>query len=129
MRKRLIIGGIIVLIAVIYLLYLSLSSAVAYYVTVSELYDREAELQDAGIRVAGKITESPVLWDAEALELKFIITEGGETLPVVYNGPQPAGLKSGSNLLVEGKYGSDGVFHATRLIIKCPSKYESIEIQ
>jgi cytochrome c-type biogenesis protein CcmE len=129
MRKRLIIGGIILLLVIVYLLYLSLSSSVAYYVTVSEFYERGAELHDTNIRIAGKIADSPVVWDAEARELRFTITEGGKTLQVVYGGPQPAGMKSGSNLLVEGKYSSGSAFRATQLIIKCPSKYESIEIE
>jgi len=129
MKKKYLIGGAIVLLAVIYLLYLSFGSSVSYYVTISEFYDRIIELEDTNIRVAGVITENSIEWDAEEVELKFIITEGGKNMPIVYNGAQPAGFKAGSNLLVEGKYGSDGVFQATQLILKCPSKYESINIE
>jgi cytochrome c-type biogenesis protein CcmE len=50
-------------------------------------------------------------------------------MPVVYKGAEPAGFKEDSNLLVEGKYDSDGVFRATQLILKCPSKYESIDLK
>jgi len=129
MEKKYLIGGAIVLIAVIYLLYLSFGSSVSYYVTVSEFYDRITELDNANIRVAGIITDNSIEWDAEELELKFTLTEGGINMPVIYNGAQPAGFKAGSNLLVEGKYGSDSVFQATQLILKCPSKYESIDIE
>ena len=126
-RKRYFIGGGILLATLIYLLYLSFGSSVSYYVTVSEFYDRETELQDINVRVAGKILESPIDWDAEALELKFAIIEGDESLPVIYHGTQPSGFKAGSSILVEGKYGSDGVFRASQLILRCPSKYESLE--
>ncbi len=129
MKKKYIIGGAIVLIAVIYLLYLSLGSSVSYYVTVSEFYDRSTELADTSIRIAGKIADKSVEWDAEELELKFTITEGGKNMPVIYNGAQPAGFKADSSLLVEGKYDSDGIFRATQLILKCPSKYESIDLE
>jgi cytochrome c-type biogenesis protein CcmE len=129
MKKKLLIGGVILIAAVGYLLFLSFSSSVSYYVTVSEFYDRETELIDANIRVAGKITESPIDWDAEALELRFTITEGGKNMLVVYHGSQPSGLQAGSNLMVEGKYESDKVFRATQLILKCPSKYESVDIE
>ena len=129
MKKKYIIGGAIVLAAVIYLLYLSFGSSVSYYVTVSEFYERSAELADTSIRVAGSIADKPIEWNAEDVQLKFTITEGGKNLPVVYNGPQPAGFKADSNLLVEGKYGPDGVFRATQLILKCPSKYESIDLK
>jgi cytochrome c-type biogenesis protein CcmE len=129
MKKKYLIGGAIVLAAVIYLLYLSFGSSVSYYVTVSEFYNRINELEDTSIRVAGVITDNSIEWDAEEVELKFAITEGGKNMAVIYGGAQPAGFKAGSNLLVEGKYGSDGVFRATQLILKCPSKYESINLE
>ena len=112
--------------AIIYLLYLSFGSSVSYYVTVSEFYDRETELHDINVRVAGEIL-APIEWDAEELELRFTITEGGKNMPVIFHGAQPSGFKADSSILVEGKYNSGGVFQAKQLILKCPSKYEPIE--
>lgn len=128
MRKRYFIGGGILLVAVIYLLYLSFGSSVSYYVTVSEFFDRGTELYDTNIRVAGKIS-TPVNWNAEDLDLAFTITEGGDDMAVVYRGAKPAGFKEGTDILIEGKYQSDGVFQASQLILKCPSKYESVVIE
>ena len=110
-----------------YLFYLSFGSSVSYYVTVSEYLARGTDLYDTNVRVAGKIADSPIDWNAEEIELKFAITEGGHTIPVIYHGAKPSGFKAGSNILVEGKYHSDGIFRASQLIMKCPSKYESIE--
>ena len=45
MRKRYFTGGGILLAAIVYLLYLSLGSSVSYYVTVSELYNVEANVK------------------------------------------------------------------------------------
>jgi len=115
------------LVAVVYLLYLSFGSSVSYYVTVSEFYDRETELQDINVRVAGKIADSPIDWDAKNLDLRFTITDGYKNMTVIYHGAQPSGLKAGSSILVEGKYDSGGVFRASQLILKCPSKYEALE--
>ena len=128
MKKRYIIGGGIILVAVVYLLFLSFGNAVSYYVTVSEFFDRESELSDASIRIAGKIA-NPIKWNSEDLGLEFYLTEGGASLPVTYNGARPSGFKEGSNILVEGRYQSGGTFHASQLIIKCPSKYESIDLE
>ena len=129
MKKRLLIGGAIILIAVVYLLYLSFGSSVSYYVTVSEFFDRSDELLDTNVRVAGNVADTSIEWNADDLELMFTITEGGKNMPVVYDGAQPSGFKAGSTVLVEGKYDSDGVFRASQLILKCPSKYESIDIE
>ncbi|MFC1914065.1 cytochrome c maturation protein CcmE [Chloroflexota bacterium] len=123
MRKRYLVTGGILLAAIIYLLYLSFGNAVSYYVTVSEFYDRETELHDTNVRVAGKVM-APIGWDAEELELRFAITEGGKSMPVIFHGAQPSGFKPGSSIMVEGKYDFGGVLRARQLILKCPSKYE-----
>jgi cytochrome c-type biogenesis protein CcmE len=124
MRKKYIIGGVILLVVVGYLLYLSFGSSVSYYVTVSEFFARGTELYDTNVRVAGKIAESNIRWQAEELSLEFEITEGGDIMPVIYQGAKPSGFKAGSDVLVEGEYNSDGIFRASQIILKCPSKYE-----
>jgi cytochrome c-type biogenesis protein CcmE len=122
-KKRYLVGVIILALAVGYLFYLSFGSSVSYYVTVSEFFAKGTELYDTNIRIAGKI-DNPIDWNAKDLELRFAITEGSDTLMVVYHGAEPSGFQVGSNILVEGKYSSDGIFRASQLIMKCPSKYE-----
>jgi cytochrome c-type biogenesis protein CcmE len=126
MKKRYLVSGGILLAAIIYLLYLSFGNAASYYVTVSEFYGRVTELHDINVRVAGRVV-APINWDAEEIELRFSITEGGKSMPVIYDGAQPSGFQAGSSILVEGKYSSDGVFQARQLILECPSKYEALE--
>jgi cytochrome c-type biogenesis protein CcmE len=125
-RKRYLVGGVFLLLAVGYLLFLGFGDSISYYVTVSEFSTRSEEFYDTNVRIAGKI-DNPIDWNAEELELKFTITEGGENLSVIYHGAQPAGFKADSNILVEGKYHADGIFRASQLIMKCPSKYEPEE--
>ena len=127
MKKKYLIGGSILVIVVAYLIYLSFGSSVSYYVTVSEFFAKGTELHDTNVRVAGKIADSPIEWNAAELELRFTITEGGDTMAVIYHGAKPSTFKARSNILVEGEYHSDGIFRASQLILKCPSKYESIE--
>ena len=124
MRKKYLVGAIILVLAVGYLFYLSFSSSVSYYLTVSEFFSKGTGLYDTSVRVAGKISDNPIDWNAEELELRFTITEGDENMTVVYRGAKPGGLKAGSSILVEGKYSSEGIFRANQLILKCPSKYE-----
>ena len=117
------------MIAVGYLLYLSFGSSVSYYVTVSEFFDRSDELLDTSVRVAGNVANTSIEWNTDDLELSFTLTEGGKNMPVVYKGAKPSGFKAGSTILVEGKYDVIGVFRASQIILKCPSKYESIDIE
>jgi cytochrome c-type biogenesis protein CcmE len=53
------------------------------------------------------------------------LEEEGRTIPVVYSGTEapPDTFKDNAQALAEGKYGRDGVFHATNLQAKCASKY------
>jgi cytochrome c-type biogenesis protein CcmE len=126
-KKRYIIGGVILALVIGYLCYLSFGSSVNYYVTVSEFTAKNTEFYDTNVRIAGKIADNSINWDAEDLELRFAITEGGETLIVIYHGAKPSGFKAGSDILVEGKYNPNGIFQASQLIMKCPSKYEPEE--
>ena len=123
MRKRYVIGGGILVLAVGLLIYVSLGSSFTYYFTVSEFLDRSGEFCDRSVRVAGKIADEPISWNAEDLELRFAIFEDADTLPVVYEGAKPSGFKVSANILVEGRLDSDGVFHASQVLMKCPSKY------
>lgn len=127
MKKSYLVGLVILVLVLGYLCYLSFRIAANYCVTVSEFTARSAEYQDTPVRVVGEIADSPIDWNAEDVEMRFTITEGGDTLVVVYHGPEPSGFKVGSSILVEGKYDADGMFQASQLIMKCPSKYEPEE--
>jgi cytochrome c-type biogenesis protein CcmE len=123
-KKRYLIGGGIIVLAVAYLITLSLGNSVSYYLTVSEFADKSDELYDTRVRVIGNIVDGSVQWNADDVELEFTVTEGGATLPVLYNGARPSGFEPGSDILVEGKLQPDEVFLADQLILRCPSKYE-----
>ena len=127
MRKRYIVGGGILVVAIAALISVSLSGSLSYYLTVSELLDRESEFYDTSVRVIGKISDDTIEWSPDTLELRFTIVEGASSLPVIYQGAKPSGFQANSDILVEGKYRSDGVFRASTLIMKCPSKYEPEE--
>jgi cytochrome c-type biogenesis protein CcmE len=126
-KKRYLIGGIILVAVVWYLLYMSLGSSVMYYVTVGELLNGGYGAYDTDIRVTGRIASGSIEWNAEELELEFDVIEGNATLPVIYNGAIPDGFTSGADVLVEGRYHPDEVFRASAILMKCPSKYEPEE--
>ncbi len=123
MKKRYIIGGVILVAAMGYLLYMALVSSTIYYVTVSELLDGGSNTYDTNIRVAGKVADGSIAWNAEELELGFVVVEGGASLPVIYEGTGPGSFKAGADVVVEGQYHPDRIFRATSILLKCPSKY------
>ena len=107
-----------------YLIYLLLGSSIAYYSTVSELKAKGDSVVDRQVRVGGTVTSDSVDFDAKELILKFTIADESASLPVVYKGVVPDAFKPDIQVVVEGILDSMGIFHATALLTKCPSKYQ-----
>jgi cytochrome c-type biogenesis protein CcmE len=58
-------------------------------------------------------------------EYIFRVTDGAQVVPVVYRGIAPDTFTDGVDVVVEGRMGPDGTFHATTLLAKCASRYEN----
>jgi cytochrome c-type biogenesis protein CcmE len=122
-KRRYLIGGVLVLVALGALLYTGFRQGSVYYYTIEELKTQSAALADRQIRVAGDVEEGSVNWEAGSLLLTFTLIDGNETLPVSHNGVVADTFQEGREVVVSGKYGNDGVFLADSIITKCPSKY------
>lgn len=125
-KKRFLIAGLILLLAVGYLGYTSFSSASTYYYTVNELAARGSSVYGETVRVSGQVVAGSVQSEAQGRMLKFNMVDvgGQESRPVVYQGVVPDTFKEGADVVVEGQLSSDGVFQARTLMAKCPSKYK-----
>lgn len=123
-KLRFLIGGLLIVGVIGYLVYSALPGSMLYYVTPSELKARGTAIYGEQIRLGGRVGEGSVQWDNRNLILKFDIADDVEALPVVYKGVVPDAFKPGGDVVVEGKYSGTGVFEATNLLAKCPSKFE-----
>ena len=123
-RKRIIFAGAIVLLAMGFLIYMGLSQFATNYLTVSEFLAEGESIAGKQVRVTGQVVPDSVNQDTKNFTLNFNITDGKTTLPVFYQGVVPDTFKAGTDIVVEGKSDRQGVFHASKLITKCPSKYE-----
>lgn len=124
-KRKFLIGGFIVLIAIAYLTFIGLSSSATYYYEVSELLARGNSVYGETVRVNGQVAPGSVEQEAAGRTLRFTITdiEGKGDLPVFYRGVVPDTFKIGSAVVVEGQLNPDGIFQADTLMPKCPSKY------
>ena len=125
-RGRLLIGGALLLGALFYLAYLAFQGSTVYYVTVDDLL---AQGPDAtAVRVNGVLLQGSFVRETGSTEANFVLVdpEGAGQVNAVYNGVVPdLFFNEHSQVVAEGRYGTDGVFHADLLIVKCPSKYAS----
>ncbi len=126
-NKKLLIGGVIILVAVLVLGYFGFMSAATYYYEVGEY---NARLTDAGIasqtsRVSGIVAPD---FSQNGNMTYFMLQDNGggdANLKVEYKGNLPETFQAGRQVVVEGTYDqARSVFVARNLIAKCSSKYQ-----
>ena len=123
-RKKFLIGGIIVFLAIGFLGYMAFTAAATYYYEVSELLEQGSSIYDENVRVNGQV--APGLEQESAggvLKFTLIDVDGKESLPVVYQGVVPDTFKVGNEVIIEGYLNSDDIFQGHTLMPKCASRY------
>ena len=113
----------VIVIALGYLAYTGVQDSKSYYVTIKELDGMGNGAYSKRLRVAGNVEPGSI--KRQGTHLEFRLVEENHTLPVVYSGTEvpPDTFKDNAQALAEGKFGRDGVFHATNIQAKCASKY------
>lgn len=99
-----------------------------YYRTVDEFL--ADPVTHGHTRVNGKVAEGTIRRIPSGQEVFFTMQDGKDpsrTLAVAYRGIIPDTFVDRADVVVEGKMRADGVFEATTLLAKCPSKYESAD--
>ena len=148
-RLKFIIGGLLIVAAVVYLIVSSTQASAQYFLTVDELIAKGSSIKGRDVRISGAVIGDTVKYDPKTLNLTFLIAsipgdnkvieaQGGlaavlhtavtdpnrQRMAVVYNGPKPDLLRDEAQAIITGKMGEDGNFYATELLLKCPTKYE-----
>lgn len=124
-RSKFFIGGLLILGAIAYVTFTSFQSNAIYYLSLKELNDQRTMLIGQPVRVNAPLDKSSIQFDDKTLTLRFNLREDHLVLPVVYKGVVPDTLGQGESVVAEGRLGADGVFQASTILVKCPSKYES----
>ena len=148
-RMKFILGGLLIVSAVIYLIVSSTRASAQYFLTVNEVLDKGNDILDRDLRISGAVIGDTIQYDLETLTITFqvahipgdndeINAQGGlaevlnkavtdpasKRIEVVYVGPKPDLLQNEAQAIMTGRLGEDGVFYADELLLKCPTKYE-----
>lgn len=115
------IPALIVVGCIGYLIYSASGGASEYYLTVSEL---QSHASAGDVRVAG-IVENDVQKSDGGFHVTFTERDSTASMPVDYTGTLPDIFRPGITVVAEGKLGADGIFHATTLLAKCPSRFST----
>lgn len=127
-RAKLIIGLIIVVPVLAHLLYaLWASPLTAYYIAVSELRNTSRLTGTEGaasmVRLGGEVVAGSIVWDGSRGQLRFVLTDGSQQLPVIHPGPAPDAFRAEVTAIVEGQLDEEGQFLAHKLLLRCPHEY------
>jgi cytochrome c-type biogenesis protein CcmE len=148
-RFKFILGGALILAAVVYLIASSTSASAEYFLTVDELKAKGESIVGRSLRVSGAVIGDTIQYDPQTLNLTFqvahvpgdnaeIEAQGGlavvlheavadptrARITVVYTGAMPDLLRDEAQAIMTGHLGEDGIFYADELLLKCPTKYE-----
>jgi cytochrome c-type biogenesis protein CcmE len=120
---KIVAAAVVVLATVGWLAYTGVRDTKSYYCTIGELNAMGKKAYTRNLRVAGNVQPGSI--QRSGTNARFVLLEQGLTLQVNYQGaePPPDTFKDDAQALAVGKYGRDGVFHATQLQAKCASKY------
>jgi cytochrome c-type biogenesis protein CcmE len=126
-RKRLIgIGAAVAIVGAFgYILLGGIGENLVYFLTPQELLAREERGIDVPVRLGGQVAPGSVQWNAAAIDLRFRLTDGVKDVAVRAKTAPPAMFRDGQGVVVEGRYGRDGVFTADNLMIKHNEEYRA----
>ncbi|HKZ55255.1 MAG TPA: cytochrome c maturation protein CcmE [Anaerolineales bacterium] len=148
-RAKFIVGGLLIVAAIVYLIASSTKAAAQYYLTIDELFAKGDSVRGRDLKISGAVDGPSIQYDVQTLTLRFTIANvpadldeiekaGGlaealhlavadpsaRRLEVVYNDVMPDLLRHEAQAIVTGRLGDDGVFYADELLLKCPTRYE-----
>ncbi len=127
-KKRLVIGGLIVVMAMIAVVAFLGAGGASQSLEVAQA--ASGNFEGKKVQIAGKVVKDS--YHAEGADAAFVVVgEEGQadtttTLQVIYTGALPATFGNDITAICTGTM-QDGVLHANEMVTKCPSKYESAE--
>ena len=108
-----------------YLLAGGLGENIVYFVTPTELVAKGSAAYDAPVRLGGQVAPGTVSWNAEALDLRFRMTDGAQDVEVHSTGAPPQMFRDGIGVIVEGRMTVAGVFESDNLMVKHSNEYRA----
>ena len=141
-RVKFLIGGVLILGAVVYLIISGTLTGAQYFMTVNDLVNNPAYVGKT-VRITGAVIGDTIDYDTNTLLIQFTVAnvandaaDLGQALHeavidtnvtrlqvMVENTVKPDLLKNEAQAIMTGTMGSDGVFHASELLLKCPSRF------
>lgn len=122
-RRWGVIGLLLIAGTFAWLLYGGIDRNVVYFLTPAELLAKGTAAIEVPVRLGGQVKAGSVVWDERTLDLRFAVADDGGEVAVHSTGAPPQMFRDGMGVVVEGRYGRDGIFRSTNLMIKHSNEY------
>lgn len=118
-------GGFIIVVFLGVMIYLFTQTNVAYENSFAKVMESEKTVKATGSWIKERNYE---IDKQNGIFSFYMKDDQGKIMRVIYNGTIPNNFESSTSVVVTGKY-QNGVFHATDILTKCPSKYQEQPVQ
>ena len=126
-RRLVLIGGALTVLAIAAALVLNaLRDSIVFFSTPSMA--TEKNIQPGQRFRLGGLVQPGSLERGEQLQVKFVVTDGSVTLPVVFTGILPDLFREGQGVISEGALDESGVFKADTVLAKHDETYMPKEV-
>lgn len=121
MKNKYIIGGFIIVVFIGIMVFKLTQTNIKYENDFAKIINSDKTIKATGAWVK----EKNYFIDNEKNLFSFYMVDNlGVEIKVIYNGAIPNNFESSTSVVVTGKY-VNGNFHASEILTKCPSKYET----
>jgi cytochrome c-type biogenesis protein CcmE len=124
-RKWITVGAGVIVAVFAWLLFGGLEKNVVFFLTPQELLAKGTDGVGVPVRLGGQVKPGSVKWNAQTLDLRFIVTDGAREMQAHSTGAPPQMFRDGMGVVVEGRVGAGGVFEATGLMVKHSNEYRA----
>tara|TARA_B100000579_G_scaffold184829_1_gene150669 strand:- start:5037 stop:5465 length:429 start_codon:yes stop_codon:yes gene_type:complete len=111
----------------IFFILISLKDNLLYFLTPTEVYQKEDIEIGKSMRIGGMVKKSSITTSSE--EIKFIITDFKNEIMVTYSGTVPNLFSEEKGVIAEGRLKDKKFFIAKRILAKHDEKYMPPEIK
>jgi cytochrome c-type biogenesis protein CcmE len=123
MTPKFAVGGVVIALALAYMIWAGVTQSAVYFVTPSEL--RAAPVNGKAYRLGGLVERGTLRWNPGTLDLTFSVSDGKASVPVRHKGAPPDLFGEGRGAVVEGRWTADGYFKATQILAKHSEEYKA----
>jgi cytochrome c-type biogenesis protein CcmE len=123
-KRRAIVAACVCVLAIVTIIVLGvvLSRNVVFFRTVSEAVAHRPSEGGDRLRVAGAVVPGTIAETRQGV--RFEITDGKATIPVVHRGDPPGLFKDGAPVVCEGHWSKGAAFDSDRILIKHGNEYK-----